>query len=94
MSEAPARERADLARTGIILNMEGPKKIAKFGLLRRGEYIGVSVLLNMLTKFGKLSVGKHVVSAKQRSSGESIFPLALALSNLHPLIKLWVDYEP
>ena len=64
MSEAPLRERAELARTRITLSMDGPKKIAKFGLLRRGEYIGVSVLLNLLTKFGKLSVGKHVVSAK------------------------------
>ena len=62
--------------------------------MRRGEYIGVSVLFNQLTKFGKLSVGKHVVSAKQRSSGESIFPLAIALSGLHPLTKVWVDYEP
>ena len=64
MSEAPPRERAALARTGITIAMDGPKKTAKFGLLRRGEYIGVSVLLNLLTKFGKLSVGKHVVSAK------------------------------
>ena len=93
MNEAPFRERAALARTGIRLTMDGPKKIAKFGLLRRGEYIGVSVCLNMLTKFGKLSVGKHVVSAKQRTSGESIFPLAIALSGLHPLTKVWVDYE-
>ena len=48
----------------------------------------------MMTKFGKLSVGKHVVSAKQRSQGEPIFPLAIALSGLHPLTKVWVDYEP
>ena len=68
--------------------------MAKFGLLRRGEYIGVSVLLNMITKFGKLSVGKHVVSARQRSPGEPIFPLTIALSGLHPLSKIWVDYEP
>ena len=64
MSEAPPRERAALARTSITITMDGPKKTAKFGLLRKGEYIGVSVLLNLLTKFGKLSVGKHVVSAK------------------------------
>ena len=94
MSEAPPRERAALARTSIRLTMDGQKKIAKFGLLRRGEYIGVSVLLNLLTKFGKLSVGKHVVSAKQRSPGEPIFPLTIALSGLHPLTKVWVDYEP
>ena len=42
MSEAPqTRNRADLARTGITFKMDGQKKIAKFGLLRRGEYIGV-----------------------------------------------------
>ena len=64
MDEAPPRERAALARTALQLSMAGQKKIAKFGLLRRGEYIGVSILLNMLTKFGKLSVGKHVVSVK------------------------------
>ena len=62
--------------------------------MRRGKYIGVSVLLNMLTKFGKLSVGKHIVSVKQRSPGDPIFPLAIALSGLHPLVKVWVDYEP
>ena len=58
----------------------------------RGEYIGVSILLNMLTKFGKLTVGKHVVSVRQRSTGESIFPLSIALSGLYPLTKVWVDY--
>ena len=94
MSEAPPRERAALARTGITMNMIGQKKIAKFGLLRSAEYIGVSILCNMLTKFGKLAVGKHVVSVKQRSSGEPIFPLTIALSGLHPLTKVWVDYEP
>ena len=31
----------------------------------------------MLTKFGKLTVGKHVVSAKQRGPGEPIFPLII-----------------
>ena len=64
MEEAPQRERAALARTTLQLSMVGQKKTAKFGLLRRGEYIGVSIVLNMLTKFGKLSVGKHVVSVK------------------------------
>ena len=62
--------------------------------MRRGEYIGVSILLNLITKFGKLSVGKHVVSVKQRSPGDPIFPLAIALSGLHPLTKVWVDYLP
>ena len=65
LTEAPARERAALARTAISMKMDGPKKQAKFGLLRKGEYIGVSVVLNMKTMFAKLSVGKHVVSAKQ-----------------------------
>ena len=44
--------------------MQGPKKTAKFGLLREGEYIGVSVVFNTLTKFAKLQVGKHVVSTR------------------------------
>ena len=48
----------------------------------------------MLTKFGKLTVGKHVVNSKQRGPGEPIFPLIIALSDLHPLTKVWVDYEP
>ena len=54
MSEAPIRERAPLARSAISFSMQGAKKSAKFGLLRKGEYIGVSVLLNTLTKFAKL----------------------------------------
>ena len=66
MAEAPPRERAALARTTISMKMDGPKKTAKFGLLRQGEYIGVYVVLNTHTKFGKLAVGKHVVSAKQQ----------------------------
>ena len=67
---------------------------AKFGLLRRGEYIGVSVVHNSLTKFAKLAVGKHVVSAKQRHSGYQLFPLTVAINGLHPLSKVWVDYLP
>ena len=62
--------------------------------MRRGEYVSVSVLFNMMTKFGKLQVGKHVITAKQRNPGDLIFPLAIALSSLHPLTKVWVDYEP
>ena len=53
MNEAPARERADLARSAITMRMDGPKKSAKFGLLRKGDYIGVSVVHNTLTKFNK-----------------------------------------
>ena len=94
MDEAPPRERAALARSAISFSLDGPKKSAKFGLLRRGEYIGVSILFNTHTKFGKLSVGKYVVTAKQRNSGDLIFPLTIALSGLHPLSKVWVNYEP
>ena len=74
--------------------MQGAKKSAKFGLMRKGEYISVSVLLNTLTKFAKLQVGKHVVSAKQKRSGDPLFPLAVALSGLIPLTKVWVEYQP
>ena len=54
MDEAPPRERAALARTAISMQMHGPKKISKFGLLLKGKYIGVSVVLNTHTKFAKL----------------------------------------
>ena len=64
MEEAPPRERADLARSAMSNNMNGPKKTAKFGLMRKGEYTGVTAMLNLHTKFAKLQVGKHVVSAK------------------------------
>ena len=75
--------------------MDGLKKSAKFGFMRSGEYIGASVLLNSHTKFSKLQVGKHVITAKQRSNpGNSLFPLSIALSGLHPLSKVWVDYQP
>ena len=33
-----------------------------------------------------------MVSAKQRNSKDPLFPLALALSDLHPLSKVSVDY--
>ena len=39
-------------------------------------------------------MGKHVVSAKQRHPQDPLFPLAVALSGLPPLTKVWVDYEP
>ena len=64
MAEAPPRERAALARSAITMKMDGPKKSAKFGLLRKGEYTGVSVVHNTQTKFAKLAVGKHVITAK------------------------------
>ena len=51
----------------------------------------MSIVLNTLTRFGKLAVGKHVVSAKQlHSSGDPPFPLAVALNGL----QVWVDYQP
>ena len=94
MTEAPPRERAALARSAIQMIMEGPKKSAKFGLLLKGKYIGVTVVMNTHTKFAKLAVGKHVVSAKQQHSGDRLFPLAVAIRGLDPLTKVWVDFLP
>ena len=94
MAEAPPRERAALARSAISLKMNGPKKSANFGLMRKGEYIGVSIVLNTQSKFAKLAVGKHVVTAKQRHSGDKIFPLAVAVRDKTPIEKVQVDYEP
>ena len=55
----------------------------------------MTVVLNLHTKFAKLQVGKHVVSARHRhSSQDPLLPLAIALSSLTPLSKVWVDYEP
>ena len=86
MTEAPPRERADLARTAIESNMNGPKKTAKFGLLCKGEYVGVSALVNMHTKFAKLSVGKHVATAKQRKGSQDPFlPLVIAINGKPPI---------
>ena len=74
--------------------MDGPKKSAKFGLLRNGEYIGVSVVLNLNTKFAKLAVGKHVVTAKQRNNSQDpLLPLSISLGDLAPLTKVQIDYE-
>ena len=92
MAEAPPRERAALARTAITMKTDGPKKSVRFGLMRKGEYIGVSAVLNMHTKFAKLSVGKHVVSASRHSSQDQLFPLTIALSGLAPLSKVWIDF--
>ena len=66
----------------------------KFGLLRKGEYIGVYAVLNTQTKFAKLSVGKHVVSARRHGSQDELFPLTIALSGLAPLSKVWIDFLP
>ena len=94
LSEAPPKERAELARSAIKVKMDGPKKTAKFGLLLKGQYIGVSVLLNTLTNFGKLAVGKHVVTAKQQNAENLLFPLFVTVSGSSPLKKVWVDYVP
>ena len=64
MPEAPERERANLARSKITYKMDGPTKSANFFLLHKGEPTRVSITFNTHTKFAKLSVGKHVVSAK------------------------------
>ena len=95
MEEAPPRERADLARSAMTTNMNGPKKSAKFGLLLKGQYIGVTALLNFHTKFAKLSVGKHVVTAKQRQgSQDPLLPLCIGVSGHPPISKVEVRYEP
>ena len=48
----------------------------------------------MHTKFSKLTVGKHVVTAKSKdNSGSQLFPLVIALNGMPPLTKVWVDYE-
>ena len=39
-------------------------------------------------------MGKHVVTTRQRRGKDSLFPLAIALSGLPPLTKVWVDYIP
>ena len=95
MPEAPERERAALARSKIINKMDGPIKSANFYILRKGEPTRVSVTYNTHTKFAKLCVGKHVVSAKQQKGSKDLpFPLALAVVGLSPLVKVWVNYEP
>ena len=54
----------------------------------------MAVVLNMHTKFAKLSVGKNVVTARQRhGSQDPLLPLAIALSGLFPLTKVWVNFE-
>ena len=69
--------------------MNGPKMSAKFSLLRNGEQTGVSAILNKRTKFAKLSVGKHAVTAKQRQgSKEPLLPLSIAVCDLPPISKV------
>ena len=76
------------------MRMDGPKKSANFSLLRNGENNNVSVSLNTHTKFAKLSVGKHVATAKQRKPGDQLFPLTVAPGGMHPISKVSVDYLP
>ena len=74
--------------------MDGPTKSVNFFLLRNGEPCKVSVSYNTYTKFAKLCVGKHVVSAKQlKGSTDLPFPLTLAIFGLPPLTKVWANYE-
>ena len=63
LPEASA-SRASLARAKTEINMNGPKKYASFPLIRNGELIQVTVLLNELTKFSKLQIGKQIVTSK------------------------------
>ena len=74
--------------------MDGPKKSANFCLLRKGENIAVSVTFNTHTKFVKLAVGKHVVTAKQRKPGDQLFPLTVAPGSLQSISKVTVYYLP
>ena len=40
-------------------------------------------------------MGKHVVTAKQsKKGGDPLFPLTIALRDLDPLRKVFVDYDP
>ena len=86
LPEAPERERASLARLKITYKMNGPTKSANFSLLRKGEPTRVSLTYNTHSKFAKLSVGKHLISAKQQLGSKVLpFPLALALAGLIPI---------
>ena len=66
LEDAPPRRRAQLARSGVTLSMDGNKKIGQYPILRNGEYISISVQMNTLTKFSKLQVGKYVITAKEK----------------------------
>ena len=64
-------------------------RYASYPLLRSGELIQINVQLNLLTKFSKLQVGKHIVTAKQRQGSQNpLFPQSIALSNLAPVQKV------
>ena len=75
LPEAPARVREPLARSKTSINMNGHRKYGHFPLLRNGELIPVSILLNQKTNFAKLQVGKQIVTANQRlGSRNPLFP--------------------
>ena len=58
--------------------------------MRNGEHVEASILYDMNAKFAKLKVGKNVVTAKNRNQ---LFPLIIAMGDLHPLTKVWVNYK-
>ena len=93
--QAPSRERQPLARSKTSINMSGIKKHGYYPLLRNGELIPVTVLLNKQTNFAKLQVGKQIITARQKQgSQKSFFPQSIAVVGLAPLEKVWVDYLP
>ena len=68
---------------------------ANFSFLLKGKPTRVSVTYNTHSKFAKLYVGKQVVTGKQLKGSKDLpFPLVLAPASLHPLEKVWVNYEP
>ena len=76
--------------------MDGHTKSGSFPLLLQGKLIPVSVKLNEMTKFAKLQVGKHIVTAKHTEGSKNyLFPLLIAINDpeLEPLKKVCADYE-
>ena len=63
--------RETLARTTTSINMNGQIKSGYFPLLRNGELIPVTVMLNKMTNFAKLQVGKQIVTAKQKQGSQN-----------------------
>ena len=86
-----------MARSDVTLATNGSKKRGKFPILRNGEYICATVVLDTLTNYAKLQVGNHIVTTKRAEGSENpLFPLMIDLEDdsLAPLRKVWVDYEP
>ena len=62
------------------------KRHGYYPLLRNGELIPVTVLLNEQTKFSKLQVGKQIVTARQRQGSENfLYPQSIAVIGKAPL---------